>query len=78
LSEEKEELENKSKQTAEFKEVHDITGTQQHEPSLFPKEAPHLKECFDNFRAQLISLARKVLRSFADYLQLEDKNLLID
>jgi len=62
----------------ELKEGFSFTGIYAHDEANFPVEVPGFKDALDSFRTSLSELAQKLLRCFAVYLSLEDKNYLIE
>src|SRR5688572_14453387 len=63
--------------SGEPKESFDFVGQDASDPSKYPSEVEGLKESMDAFKASLVQLAHKLLRSFALSLDLEDLDYFI-
>jgi isopenicillin N synthase-like dioxygenase len=62
----------------DYKECFDIWGIPAHDKATFPKEVPGFKAAIDDFRDSFRNLAKKVFRSFALYLDLDDTDFFIN
>jgi isopenicillin N synthase-like dioxygenase len=65
------------KSSKDYKEGFDFWGIPAHDDATYPKEIPGFKASVDDFRSSLVDLTKKVLRSFAIYLKLEDPDFFI-
>jgi isopenicillin N synthase-like dioxygenase len=67
-----------SKSKSDRKELWDSWGPEALDPAKYPAEAPDYKGAVDEFRSSIVPFAKKVLRSLAVYLKLEDLDFFVN